>query len=76
MARDSLGPQSAEREEEGGRRLSIEGAVAEALAPDLQSGDHAPARLSRREAEVARFIAEGLTNREIAGLLRFVGAHR
>ena len=69
-ARDSLGQQVSEREAEAGGRLSIEEAVAEALAPGSPDGEPGPLRLSRREAEVARLVAQGLTNREIAGLLR------
>jgi DNA-binding CsgD family transcriptional regulator len=67
---DSLGPQVAEREAEAGGRPSIEEAVAEALAPGSRNGDPAAPGLSRREAEVASLVAQGLTNREIADLLR------
>jgi predicted ATPase/DNA-binding CsgD family transcriptional regulator len=67
---DSLGPHVAEREAEAGGRLSIEEAVAEALAPGSPNGDPAAPGLSRREAEVASLVAQGLTNRQIAELLR------
>ena len=53
-----------------GRRMAVEEAVRFALGQAREktsvTSDRAPTQLSRRESEIARLIAEGLTNREIA----------
>ncbi|MBV9325218.1 MAG: response regulator transcription factor [Chloroflexi bacterium] len=53
-----------------GRKLSVEAATAEALATNVQfappTGPKGPAKLTRRETDVARLVALGLTNRRIA----------
>lgn len=66
-AHDALGEPAWTRERTAGRALSVEEVIQAASAPA------APARagggLSRREAEVARLVAAGMTNRAIAGKL-------
>jgi DNA-binding NarL/FixJ family response regulator len=58
-----LGPASAERAWNSGKRLNVKEAV-ELDQPKLATTP--PAGLTRREAEVARLVAEGLSNRAIA----------
>jgi len=74
-ARAALDPERADAAWAAGARLSLDEAVAYALtdpatAPADRSGRAAQARdgeaLSRREREVARLVAKGLTNRQIA----------
>jgi predicted ATPase/DNA-binding CsgD family transcriptional regulator len=64
-ARAEVGPAVAERLAAEGARMTIEELMTEALA---LPGDR-DLLLSRREAEVADLVAEGLTNREVAGKL-------
>lgn len=53
-----------------GRQLSLSEAVEFAIAPDATSADHIPpsnaSKLSVREVEVLRLVADGLSDREIA----------
>jgi non-specific serine/threonine protein kinase len=84
-ARIALGDAAFAAAEEAGRSLSLEQAMAEAAAflasvaeqptpvPSVAPADRGPAAgLTPREREVLRLLAEGLTDREIAGAL-FVG---
>jgi predicted ATPase/DNA-binding CsgD family transcriptional regulator len=64
-ARDALSPATAERLLAEGARMSVDELMREALA-EPGEGD---LLLSRREAEVADLVAEGLTNREVADRL-------
>jgi DNA-binding NarL/FixJ family response regulator len=59
-------------EVEEGRRLSRDAAVALALgdsAPAAPPGRMGPALLGRREADVARLVADGLSNKQIGARL-------
>jgi DNA-binding NarL/FixJ family response regulator len=77
--RAALGPQTYDSLISEGAALRFEDAVALALgrqagagvgaAPALTSGSQPGARLTRRESQVARLVAEGLTDREIADRL-------
>jgi predicted ATPase/DNA-binding CsgD family transcriptional regulator len=64
-AKDELSPALADRLLAEGARMSVDELMREALA-DPDEGDPL---LSRREAEVADRVAEGLTNREVADRL-------
>jgi predicted ATPase/DNA-binding CsgD family transcriptional regulator len=75
-ARQSLGPRASDEAWNAGRPLSLEEAIATALAPfdAADSGgsgqaSSAKSALTRREREVARLIARGQTNRQIAASL-------
>jgi predicted ATPase/DNA-binding CsgD family transcriptional regulator len=67
----SLGQSDFESEMSEGRRMSRDQAIAYALR-ESAPGDRAPVTrpaaspLSKREIEIARFVAEGLSNKEIA----------
>ena len=66
-SRDALGEPAWGREVTAGRALSVDGVITLAVE---RSGDRSAAGgLSRREAEVARLVAAGMTNRAIAGKL-------
>jgi DNA-binding CsgD family transcriptional regulator len=65
-ARSDLGSVEAESAWVAGRRLSVEGAVAEALAGVTSVAAPARSVLTQREHEVARLVARGLTSRQIA----------
>jgi predicted ATPase/DNA-binding CsgD family transcriptional regulator/DNA-binding XRE family transcriptional regulator len=78
MLRDALGEPAANATWVQGQAMSWEAAVAEALSPHelhevatdkLRPAERAPGGLSRREAQVLRFVAEGLTNHAIAAEL-------
>jgi predicted ATPase/DNA-binding CsgD family transcriptional regulator len=82
--RERLGAAAWERAWAEGLALSAEAAVALALAgsdrpADAAAGDAGADRLSPREREVSRLIAQGLTNRQIARALaiaeKTVGSH-
>jgi len=64
---------------QAGRGLALEDAIAEALAVDASPAPGVTRSLSHREEEVARLVADGLSNREIAEALalsvRTVEAH-
>ena len=60
------------RLQQEGQALSIDQAIAYALADDAATSTHTPsplARLSAREREIATLIAQGATNRAIAETL-------
>ena len=69
QAREQLGPVAAEIMAEG-RRMSLAEAVSYALADEPeQTWRGGRGTLTRRETEVATLVAQGLTNRHIAGQL-------
>ena len=66
----ALGASRYQAEVEAGRRLGREAAVGLALGQDQPDGSAPGAGLlARREADVARLIADGLTNRQIGARL-------
>jgi ATP/maltotriose-dependent transcriptional regulator MalT len=63
---NALGASRFEAEREVGRRLSREAALRESADAGVQaSGQAAPGPLAAREVEVAKLVAEGLTNKQI-----------
>ena len=74
VAREALGPATFETEYAAGTRMSRDAALrlalGEATPVEATSPDSAGASpLARREVEVARLIAEGMSNKQIAGRL-------
>jgi DNA-binding NarL/FixJ family response regulator len=75
LLRRAMGETAYRQAFELGRRLSLDQTVAEALgespAPELgrAADDRTSSPLTRREAEIALLIAQGLSNREIAETL-------
>ena len=72
--RQVLGSARFESDAAGGRRLRRDDALRLALRESLPASEAPPSRtddggLGRREIEVARLVADGLSNREIAGRL-------
>jgi predicted ATPase/DNA-binding NarL/FixJ family response regulator len=69
--RRAIGERDADAAVEWGARLSAEEALAYALRDDVpdETGPHRPASLTRRETEVARLIARGMSNKRIAAEL-------
>ncbi len=74
VAREALGPAAFEAEYAAGKRMSREAALrlalgeaAPAKATSAKAADASP--LARREVEVARLIADGMSNRQIAARL-------
>ena len=65
--RVALGEPAWSRERSAGRALPVDGVITLALEPTGER--RAAGGLSRREAEVARLVAAGMTNRAIAGKL-------
>ena len=65
--REALGEPAWSRELSAGRTLPVDGVIT--LAMERTDDRHTAGGLSRREAEVARLVATGLTNRAIAGKL-------
>jgi predicted ATPase/DNA-binding CsgD family transcriptional regulator len=70
----ALGPSRFEAEFQAGRRLRREEALALALgeagqAADASAGGAGPTLLGRREVEVARLVADGLSNKQIGARL-------
>jgi predicted ATPase/DNA-binding CsgD family transcriptional regulator len=75
-ARAGLGPARFEAEFDAGKRMSRDAAIALALGEQQQLsvvvaevGHHAPGPLGKREADVARLVADGLSNRQIGARL-------
>jgi ATP/maltotriose-dependent transcriptional regulator MalT len=69
-ARVVVGGRAAERAWQAGRRLALEPTLAEVVAaPPPTVAQRSPGGLTRREIEVARLVAEGRTNREVAAQL-------
>lgn len=69
-ARMAVGRRAAERAWQAGRLLALEPTLAEVVAaPPPPVAQRPPGGLTRREVEVARLVAEGRTNREIAAEL-------
>ena len=66
-AREALGEPSWARERSAGRELNLDAVIRTAL--ETGQADRAAGGLSRREAEVARLVASGMTNRLIADKL-------
>ncbi|HET9656966.1 MAG TPA: LuxR C-terminal-related transcriptional regulator [Kineosporiaceae bacterium] len=72
---ERLDPEAARQARERGRQVSVESAVAAVLDRDGGAGSHAdspgrrPGPLTSREEEVAALMAQGLSNRAIAGQL-------
>ena len=66
-ARDALGETAWTRERSAGRALTVAGVIEAASEPAARA--RGAGGLSRREAEVARLVAAGMTNRAIAGKL-------
>jgi predicted ATPase/DNA-binding CsgD family transcriptional regulator len=74
LALDTLGPSKFEVEFTAGKRMSRDAAVRLALGESLQDeveggADGAPGPLAKREVEVAKLIAEGLSNKRIGARL-------
>jgi len=74
LAKGALGSSKFEAEFQGGRRLSRMAAVRLALGesdqPEAAASDGAEsAALGKRELEVARLVADGLSNKQIAARL-------
>ena len=65
--RDALGEPAWSRELTAGRALPVDGVIA--LVLERTADRRATGGLSRREVEVARLVAAGMTNRAIAGKL-------
>jgi DNA-binding CsgD family transcriptional regulator len=66
----ALGETGYQAEAEAGRRLGREAAVGLALGQDRRDGSTpGTGLLARREADVARLVADGLTNRQIGARL-------
>jgi DNA-binding NarL/FixJ family response regulator len=69
-ATTALGAASYQAEFEAGRRLGRDAAVAVALGQaDPQAPSNGADLLARREADVARLVADGLTNKQIGARL-------
>lgn len=66
-ARDALGERAWERERVAGRALPLDGVIRAAL--ERANDRRAAGGLSRRELEVARLVATGMSNRAIAAKL-------
>jgi predicted ATPase/DNA-binding CsgD family transcriptional regulator len=74
LALNALGPSKFEAEFTAGKRMSRDAAVRLALGEPHQDeveagGDGAPGPLAKRELEVAKLIAEGLSNKRIGARL-------
>lgn len=68
-ARQALGPHSVNRLFRKGQALPLAQAIDLAMGGSPEDPDPPEERLSARELEVARFVAEGKTNRDIATAL-------